>query len=110
MPEPLKNLLHQALVGDMADRIAAHAPAFDKPRFVKLATDGLGALELMERSALIRDALFATLPADFPEAAAILKATCLHQAGPVYQAGCCCRSTSSSRPAAPIISISASIC
>lgn len=32
MPEPLKNLLHQALVGDMADRIASHAPAFDKPR------------------------------------------------------------------------------
>lgn len=82
MPEPLKNLLHQALVGDMADRIAAHAPAFDKPRFVKLATDGLGALELMERSALIRDALFATLPADFPEAAAILKASLPASGGP----------------------------
>ncbi|MBX5159872.1 MULTISPECIES: DNA alkylation repair protein [unclassified Rhizobium] len=75
MPEPLKNLLHQALVGDMADRIAAHAPAFDKGRFVTLATDGLGAMELMERSALIRDALFATLPDDFPGAAAILKAS-----------------------------------
>ncbi|OWV85207.1 DNA alkylation repair protein [Rhizobium sp. N122] len=75
MPEPLKNLLHQALVGDMADRIAAHAPAFDRDRFAALATRGLDALELMERAALIRDALFATLPEDFPQAAAILKAS-----------------------------------
>ncbi|ANM05467.1 DNA alkylation repair protein [Rhizobium phaseoli] len=75
MPQPLKNLLHNALVGDMADRIAANAPSFDKTSFVKLATDGLGALELMERSALIRDALFATLPDDFIEAAAILRAS-----------------------------------
>ncbi|MBB4481540.1 DNA alkylation repair protein [Rhizobium etli] len=75
MPEPLKNLLHAALVGDMADRIAANAPAFDEERFMRLATDGLDALELMERSALIRDALFATLPDDFIDAAAILKAS-----------------------------------
>ncbi|KPH08437.1 DNA alkylation repair protein [Rhizobium acidisoli] len=75
MPEPLKNLLHQALVGDMADRIAAHAPAFDRDRFIALATRGLDALELMERSALIRDALFATLPEDFPQATAILTAS-----------------------------------
>lgn len=75
MPEPLKNLLHEALVGDMADRIAGNAPFFDRGRFVTLATSGLQALELMERSALIRDALFATLPDDFPKAAAILKAS-----------------------------------
>ncbi|EJT04462.1 DNA alkylation repair protein [Rhizobium sp. CCGE 510] len=75
MPEPLKNLLHEALVAEMCDRIAANAPSFDKDRFVALATDGLSALELMERSALIRDALFATLPDDFREAAAILKAS-----------------------------------
>ncbi|MBX4925064.1 DNA alkylation repair protein [Rhizobium binae] len=75
MPEPLKNLLHEALVGDMADRLAAHAPSFDKAHFVKLATDGLVALELMERAALIRDALFVTLPEDFSDAAAILKAS-----------------------------------
>ncbi|OWV76600.1 DNA alkylation repair protein [Rhizobium sp. R339] len=75
MPEPLKNLLHEALVGDMADRIAANALSFDKARFAVLATDGLEALELMERSALIRDALFATLPDGFPQAAAILKAS-----------------------------------
>ena len=75
MPEPLKNLLHEALVGDMADRIGGNASAFDRDRFVTLATNGLTALELMERSALIRDALFATLPDDFREAAAILMAS-----------------------------------
>jgi len=75
MPEPLKNLLHEALIADIADRIAANAPFYDGSRFVALATDGLGALELMERSALIRDALFATLPDDFTDAAAILRAS-----------------------------------
>lgn len=75
MPEPLKNLLHEALVGEMANRITRNAPSFDKGRFVMLATGGLQVLELMERSALIRDALFATLPDNFPEAAAILKAS-----------------------------------
>ncbi|MBY3594551.1 MULTISPECIES: DNA alkylation repair protein [Rhizobium] len=75
MPEPLKNLLHEALLVDMADRIAANALSFDKTHFLKLASDGLEALELMERSALIRNALSATLPEDFIEAAAVLKAS-----------------------------------
>lgn len=75
MPEPLKNLLHPALVRNMADIIAANAPAFDSGRFTRLATGGIESLELMERAALIRDALFATLPENFPEAAAILGAS-----------------------------------
>ena len=72
MPEPLKNLLHPALVRAMADIISANAPSFDRDRFTALATDGIESLELMERAALIRDALFTTLPESFPEAAAIL--------------------------------------
>lgn len=75
MPEPLKNLLHPALVRAMADIISANAPSFDRDRFIALATDGIELLELMERSTLIRDALFATLPQSFPEAAAILVAS-----------------------------------
>ncbi|MFC5756812.1 DNA alkylation repair protein [Rhizobium sp. GCM10022189] len=75
MPEPLKNLLHPALVRAMAGVIAARAPSFDGARFTALATDGIESLELMERATLIRDALFATLPADFPEAATILSAS-----------------------------------
>lgn len=75
MPEPLKNLLHPALVRAMSEIIAANAPSIDSDRFTALATDGIEALELMERAALIRDALFATLPESFPEAAAILAAS-----------------------------------
>jgi 3-methyladenine DNA glycosylase AlkC len=73
MPEPLKNLLSRTLAADMGDLIAAGTPSFEKERFAALATGGLDDLELMERSALIRDALFAMLPENFPEAAAILK-------------------------------------
>lgn len=72
MPEPLKNLLHPALVRAMADIIAVNAPSFDSDRFTALATDGIESLELMERAALIRDALFATLPENFTEAASVL--------------------------------------
>jgi 3-methyladenine DNA glycosylase AlkC len=75
MPEPLKNLLSRTLAADMGDLIAAGTPSFEKERFAALATGGLDDLELMERSALIRDALFAMLPENFPEAAAILKAS-----------------------------------
>ncbi len=75
MPEPLKNLLHPALVRAMAEIIAANASSFDHGRFAALATDGIESLELMERAALIRDALFATLPENFPQAAAILAAS-----------------------------------
>lgn len=75
MAEPLKNLLHPALVKTMADRIAANAEAFDKARFVDVATRDMQRLELMQRSLQIRDALGETLPDDFSRAAAILSAT-----------------------------------
>lgn len=75
MPEPLKNLLHPALVRAMAEIIGANAPSFDRDRFIALATGGIESLELMERATLIRDALLATLPESFPEATAILGAS-----------------------------------
>ena len=56
----------------MADLIAANAPSFKRDHFIALAAGGIESLELMERAALIRDALFATLPESFPDAAAIL--------------------------------------
>ena len=73
MAEPLKNLLHPALVTDMAGYISPHAPDFDAERFVRLATEGMERLELMQRSEQIRDALAQTLPADYVSAAAILR-------------------------------------
>ncbi len=80
MAEPLKNLLHPALVKTMAAQITANSGSFNTTRFVDLATRGMEQLELMQRSLQIRDALTKTLPEDFVEAAAILSAS-LPQSG-----------------------------
>ncbi|WP_312365730.1 DNA alkylation repair protein [Ensifer sp.] len=80
MAEPLKNLLHPGVVTAIADRLDAACPAFEHARFEALAGDGLEALELMQRSLQIRDALIATLPQSFPQAAAAL-ADCLPSDG-----------------------------
>ncbi|UDF28531.1 UNVERIFIED_ORG: DNA alkylation repair protein [Roseateles sp. XES5] len=75
MAEPLKNLLHPGLVKEMAGHICRAAPDFDTPRFIRLASEGMEALELMQRAERIKDALTQTLPADYPAAAAVLKNT-----------------------------------
>lgn len=80
--EPLKNLLHTGLVRDMADHIASAAPAFDAARFTHLASDGMDALELMQRAERIRDALVETLPADYAAAAEILRQALPQADGP----------------------------
>ncbi|NRP70225.1 hypothetical protein ILFOPFJJ_01104 [Ensifer psoraleae] len=73
MADPLKNLLHPGVVLELAKHLGRYAPAFDHDRFIALASDGLDSLELMQRSLRIRDALFQTLPEDFPAAAEILQ-------------------------------------
>ena len=80
MAEPLKNLLHPALVEAMAAHIAANATGFDRRRFIDLASRNMEQLELMQRATQIRDALTATLPGDFKQAAAVLSAS-LSQSG-----------------------------
>lgn len=75
MAEPLKNLLHPALVDGMADHIARNDGSFDRCRFVALASDNMDRLELMQRSQQIRSALEATLPRAFAAAAATLGAS-----------------------------------
>ncbi|KQX55125.1 MULTISPECIES: DNA alkylation repair protein [unclassified Ensifer] len=80
MAEPLKNLLHPGIVIAIADALERNAAGFDRKRFVALAGEGLEALELMQRSLQIRDALVETLPQAFPEAAANLHA-CLPRDG-----------------------------
>lgn len=75
MPEPLKNLLHPGVVIAIADQLDRNTDTFDREKFLALAGDGLEALELMQRSLKIRDALVETLPQAFPEAAAILTAS-----------------------------------
>ncbi|HEV7306906.1 DNA alkylation repair protein [Ensifer sp.] len=76
MAEPLKNLLHPGVVTAIADAIGSNTANFDGVRFKALAGDGLEALELMQRSLQIRDALVETLPQRFALAAPVL-ASCL---------------------------------
>lgn len=78
MAEPLKNLIHPELVEAMANHIGRHASTFDRKRFIALAASGMESLELMQRALQIADALEATLPEDFAEAAALLSASLPH--------------------------------
>ncbi len=80
MAEPLKNLLHPALVTTMANQIASHSSRFETARFIDIATRDMQQLELMQRATQIRDALAVTLPDDFEQAAALLSAS-LPQSG-----------------------------
>ncbi len=82
MAEPLKNLLHPGLVKEMADHISRVAPDFDAARFTQLASDGMDALELMQRAERIKDALVETLPADYAAAAEILRRALPQADGP----------------------------
>ncbi len=74
MAEPFKNLLNAGLVQQAAQRLSEVAPGFDGKRFVRLASSGLEALEMKARALHICQALAATLPADFDQAAQQLEA------------------------------------
>jgi 3-methyladenine DNA glycosylase AlkC len=74
MAEPFKNFLNAALVRQAAAHLSRAWPGFDKARFVRLANTGLDGLELKARAMQICDALQATLPEDFAQAADIIEA------------------------------------
>ncbi len=74
MAEPFKNLLNAGLVHAAAAQLARHAPGFDARGFTAAATRGLEGLEMKSRAMLIADALEATLPARFDDAAALIEA------------------------------------
>jgi 3-methyladenine DNA glycosylase AlkC len=74
MAEPLKHLIGPQTARDTADAVARAWPAFDHAAFLADILSGIEDLELMQRGQCIADALRRHLPADFPEAAAILKA------------------------------------
>ncbi|HEX6706598.1 MAG TPA: DNA alkylation repair protein [Albitalea sp.] len=75
MAEPFKNLIDERLVRDLAARLAAALPAFDRRRFERLAIAGLSALELKARAMQLCDALEAALPDDFMQSADVLDRT-----------------------------------
>lgn len=75
MPEPFKNFINVALIEEMAQSLATAWPPFPRAGFVADAARELDKLELKERSNQIVTALERHLPADFAEAAAILRAS-----------------------------------
>jgi len=77
MPEPFKNLFNPGMIAEMGAHLQRHDARFDGGRFERLATHGLDALELKQRSNHILNALDETLPDDFA-AAVRLMLTALH--------------------------------
>lgn len=72
MPEPFKNFFNPTMIGQMAEHLNRQSNAFEASRFVALATDGLEALELKQRSDHILAALEQTLPQNFTDATDLL--------------------------------------
>lgn len=69
----LKDWFNVARYRQIADLLADAHPGFDRKRFLAVATDGLDELTLIQRVRRATEACRATLPADFPEAVAVLK-------------------------------------
>ena len=68
----LKDMIDRQLIKQIADRIAAVHPAFDRDGFVAEAMAGLESLELKQRFAWVADKLRVYLPDDYPTALGIL--------------------------------------
>jgi 3-methyladenine DNA glycosylase AlkC len=75
MAEPFKNLIGAGLVHDMSRHLGRVAPSFDSRRFEAMALSGLDALEMKARAHQICDALEATLPERFDDAARVIEAS-----------------------------------
>jgi 3-methyladenine DNA glycosylase AlkC len=72
MAEALKHFFDERLVRAIADELTRAHARFAATRFVSLCLDGLGSLGLTQRAWRIADAMRATLPEPFPDAADIL--------------------------------------
>jgi 3-methyladenine DNA glycosylase AlkC len=72
--EAFKNLINAQTVAEAGGHLQRVWPAFDRPRFEALATDGLAGLEFKARAQHLCAALEATLPEDFAAAAHIIEA------------------------------------
>lgn len=73
MAEPFKHFINAALVRRAASHLQRVDASFPGERFVDLVLPQLDALELKARALLVADALEATLPADFHDAAATIE-------------------------------------
>jgi 3-methyladenine DNA glycosylase AlkC len=72
MADALKTFFSPALVRRLAAGIAGVHPGFPERAFVRRATQGLDALELLARGKHIADALAESLPPSYPDAIAVL--------------------------------------
>lgn len=73
-PAPaLKDGFSKATVAGIAQLVAVAHPAFDAPRFKRLAGQQFDALSLMARVRRVAETLAATLPSDFSAALAIIE-------------------------------------
>ncbi len=75
MAEPFKNLISVHTVAHASKHLQRVWPAFDRQRFEQQAAQGLDALEFKARAMQLANALQATLPADFAEAARVMEAS-----------------------------------
>ena len=73
--EPFKNLINTGTVARAGLHLQRVWPAFDRKGFAQQATQGLDALEFKARAMQLADALQATLPTRFADAAAVLEAS-----------------------------------
>lgn len=72
MPPAMKAFFDGRRVERLADELAAAWPPFPREAFVADATRGLARLELLDRGRHVAKALARTLPADYPQALAIV--------------------------------------
>jgi 3-methyladenine DNA glycosylase AlkC len=73
-PPLLKNILGPQALATIADAGHRVSPDFDSDAFLKVASDGLAELSIMERVRHIADALKVALPRDYPSAVKIVRA------------------------------------
>ena len=73
--EPFKNLINAGTVAHAGQHLQRVWPAFNRRGFEQQAAHGLDALEFKARAMQLADALQATLPARFADAAEVLEAS-----------------------------------
>ena len=85
----LKDFINEQLLEQVADRVVAVHPAFDRDGFVKAVMAELASLELKARTLLIAEKLHDFLPSHFPDALRILLAILDDERGfePIENAG-----------------------
>ena len=73
MAEAFKHLINRDTIRHAGEHLQTAWAGFDRQRFERRALEGLDCLEFKARALQIADALEATLPPDFDQAAGVLE-------------------------------------